>query len=261
MCGNASQFQGDERDIIFLTVVDSPSDKPLTIRQRADTRKAFNVASSRARDQLWVVHSLSPNRDLKPNDLRLRLINHAKKRGKISKRATEKVKKLSSDFYEEICRSLTDAGYRVIRQCRVGDYVMELAVEGEGGRRIGILCEGGRVQTEQELLDALERQLTLERLGWNFIRLRAGEYNLHPKKIVKKLRTRLKKAGIGAIGPIEAQPSDVEPEEPLKAKVLRRAEIIRSRWRNIPPPGADLKAKKATARPKATGAGPKRRKS
>ncbi len=29
------------------------------------------------RDQLWVVHSLNPRRDLKAGDLRLRLISHA----------------------------------------------------------------------------------------------------------------------------------------------------------------------------------------
>ena len=58
LCGNASQFQGDERDIMFLSMVDSPSDLTLPMRQREDARKVFNVAASRARDQLWVVHSL-----------------------------------------------------------------------------------------------------------------------------------------------------------------------------------------------------------
>ena len=46
-------------------------------RQREDAVKVFNVAASRARDQLWVVHSMRPERDLKHGDLRLKLINHA----------------------------------------------------------------------------------------------------------------------------------------------------------------------------------------
>jgi superfamily I DNA and/or RNA helicase len=71
LCGNASQFQGDERDVMFLSLVDSPSDLALPLRQRDEARKVFNVAASRARDQLWVVHSLDPGRDLKPGDLRL----------------------------------------------------------------------------------------------------------------------------------------------------------------------------------------------
>ena len=77
LCGNASQFQGDERDVIFLSMVDSSSNRPLPIRQREDVVKVFNVAASRARDQLWVVHSLRPERDLKHGDLRLKLIMHA----------------------------------------------------------------------------------------------------------------------------------------------------------------------------------------
>src|SRR5205085_1070058 len=77
LCGNAFQFQGDERDVMFLSMVDSPADLPLPMRQRDEARKVFNVAASRARDQLWLVHSLEPGRDLKAGDLRLRLIEHA----------------------------------------------------------------------------------------------------------------------------------------------------------------------------------------
>ena len=61
---------------MLLSMVDSPSELALPVRQRDEARKVFNVAASRARDQLWVVHSLDPGRDLKPGDLRLRLIQH-----------------------------------------------------------------------------------------------------------------------------------------------------------------------------------------
>ena len=79
LCGNASQFQGDERDVIFISMVNSPTEsgRPLHLRVRDDAKKVFNVAASRARDQLWIVHSLDPQKDLKPNDLRLRMITHA----------------------------------------------------------------------------------------------------------------------------------------------------------------------------------------
>ena len=59
-------------------MVNSPKETgALALRQRDDSRKTINVAASRARDQLWVVHSLDPGRDLKPGDLRHRLIAHA----------------------------------------------------------------------------------------------------------------------------------------------------------------------------------------
>ena len=40
-------------------------------------KKRYNVAASRARDQLWVVHSFDADRDLKPDDLRFQLLQHA----------------------------------------------------------------------------------------------------------------------------------------------------------------------------------------
>ena len=73
-CGNAAQFQGDERDVMFLSLVDAPQDVPLALREQPLFKKRFNVAASRARDQMWVVHSLQPDVDLKQKDLRRRLI-------------------------------------------------------------------------------------------------------------------------------------------------------------------------------------------
>ena len=81
LCGDAAQFQGDERDVMFLSVVDfPPADPPLPMRQEGPKKvfkKRFNVAASRARDQMWVVHSLNHETDLKPGDYRTPLIEHA----------------------------------------------------------------------------------------------------------------------------------------------------------------------------------------
>ena len=59
LCGNAAQFQGDERDVIFLSMVDGPPNNgQLTYRDAGPRdlyKKRYNVAVSRARNQLWVV--------------------------------------------------------------------------------------------------------------------------------------------------------------------------------------------------------------
>ena len=74
LCGNAAQFQGDERDVIFLSMVDGPpNDGQLTYRDAGPRdlfKKRYNVAVSRARNQLWVVHSIDPETHLKSGDLR-----------------------------------------------------------------------------------------------------------------------------------------------------------------------------------------------
>ena len=76
LCGNAAQFQGDERDVVFLSMVDTAEHGPLSLRDRQLFKQRFNVAASRARDQMWLVHSLNAQTDLKADDLRRQLIEH-----------------------------------------------------------------------------------------------------------------------------------------------------------------------------------------
>jgi superfamily I DNA and/or RNA helicase len=63
--GISGEFQGDERDIVFLSMVDSaPAEGPLRTTGEGAfelIKKRYNVAASRARDQLWVVHSFDPD--------------------------------------------------------------------------------------------------------------------------------------------------------------------------------------------------------
>lgn len=65
--------------MIFLSVIDSKEEGegPLGLRQDGQDgmwKKRYNVAASRAKDQLWVVYSLDYQTQLKPGDLRRRLI-------------------------------------------------------------------------------------------------------------------------------------------------------------------------------------------
>src|SRR5260370_37496122 len=77
VCGNAAQFQGDECDVVFISLVDTTERGALRLRDQQIFKQRFNVAASRGRDQMWIVHSLNPEQDLKPGDLRRQLIEHA----------------------------------------------------------------------------------------------------------------------------------------------------------------------------------------
>ncbi len=246
LCGNASQFQGDERDVILISMVDSPLSKPHPLRQRDDWVKVFNVAASRARDQLWVAHSMSPERDLKAGDLRLRLISHAMDPRGLQQ---EEVKQetgfsgFASEFEEMVYKGLMKADYRTVRHCRVGEYVIDLVVEGAGGKRVAVVCDGDRRQPPEELTDAVHRQSTLERLGWKFIRLRGSEFFRDPERSYRKLFTRLKEVGIEAIGNAPNESADRPSGDELKMQVIRKAEQIRSRWKETP--SAPVRSRKA----------------
>ena len=105
LCGNSANFQGDERDVIFLSLVDSGTGNgPLNMRNYGpdDTyRKRYNVAVSRARDQLWVVDSLDPKNDLKAGDIRKKLIEYSID-PKISQATHAKIKKEAADSPFEV---------------------------------------------------------------------------------------------------------------------------------------------------------------
>ena len=246
LCGNASQFQGDERDIIFLSIVNSPGDGPLFLRQREDARKVFNVAASRARDQLWVVHSLNPRRDLKVGDLRLRLVSHAEDPSTLRPEVDRDRKKFRSGLEKAVFLGLGEAGYRVTQQYMVGECMIDLVVEDDKGNRVAIQCDGDRAQTMESVEEEMARQQMLRRLGWVFIRVRGSEFFQDRDRAMEKLQRRLQEVEITPAGPATESAPKVkgarDDEEPLHKRVIRRAELIRNRWRDIPTPTSIRKA-------------------
>src|SRR5260370_40454658 len=88
---------------------------PLPLRDQELFKQRFNVAASRARDQMWIVHSLSPNNDLKPDDLRRQLIEHAQDPSRLMRALDEKEKRTQSTFEREVMRS---EERRVGKECR-----------------------------------------------------------------------------------------------------------------------------------------------
>jgi len=251
LCGNASQFQGDERDVIFLSMVNSPGEHALPLRRRDDQRKVFNVAASRARDQLWVVHSLEPGRDLKGGDLRLRLISHVEaaaddgeaaktSKAKAKAKAPAQQRHFASELERELCHRLEDRGYLVLRHYPIGDGVIDLVVEGLGGRRVAVQCDGDRVLAGDIVEDQLAQQMSLRRLGWEFLRVRASDVVRDGEQAFARLFQRLGERGVrpGAAAAQDAGSSGIS--EPLHEKVIHRAEQIRRRW-HVPSPAELLR--------------------
>ena len=143
-------------------------------------------------------------------------------------------KKFRSELEKEVFNDLSQAGYRMTQQYMVGECVIDLVVEGENGNRIAIQCDGDRSQMMESVEQEMARQLMLRRLGWDFVRVRGSEFFQHRDKVMKKLQRRLRELAIAPIGP-EAEPVAAHQEsEPLHETVIRRAELIRNRWKDIP---------------------------
>lgn len=177
--GISGEFQGDERDIMLLSMVDSASSEgPLRATGEGAfelIKKRYNVAVSRARDQLWVVHSFDPDLHLKASDIRLKLLQHVRDPLASLRAYNQEVGKTESPFEREVLKRLTDAGYKVKSQWQVGYYRIDMVIEG-GGKRLALECDGDRYHPMEKLADDMERQAILERLGWQFVRIRGSAF-------------------------------------------------------------------------------------
>jgi very-short-patch-repair endonuclease len=211
VCGRPYDFQGDERDVIFLSLVDAPQDgQPCRMIRDADTQRRFNVAVSRARDQLWLFHSPTLN-DLRPECLRYRLLEYCQnpkvdqpeeigdttvttlRRMALNKSLREMKPKdannslpFDSWFEVDVFLKIVDRGYRVLPQYRVNERRIDLVVEGLRGR-LAVECDGDEFHTLEHWDADMTRQRELERCGWTFWRLRGSEFYREPEAALTEL--------------------------------------------------------------------------
>ena len=243
LCGNAAQFQGDERDVIFISLVDTAQHGPLSMRDQELFKQRFNVAASRARDQMWVVHSLNANNDLKAEDLRRLLIEHAQDPSRLMRALDEKEKRSQSSFEREVMKRLEAAGYNVAAQWKVGSFRIDLVVEGNG-KRLAIECDGDRFHPLERLQEDMDRQSVLERMGWIFTRVRSTEFFRNPERSMKPVIEKLQSLDIpfdaktrsgrkSAASRAQAQQASVSaslPSQGLVDRVTARAEELLASW-------------------------------
>ena len=201
-CGNAYHFQGDERDVIFVSLVAAMGEgrRMAAMTKEAD-RQRINVAASRARDQLWCVRSVSLD-ELHPDDVRGLLIRHCQNPAKVGQATTEAEASFDSDFERDVYRRVVARGYRVKTQYRVGRYRIDLVIEGLRGR-LALELDGDAYHGPDRWEADRQRQAILERLGWTFHRIRGSAFYRDPHEAMSSLWERLDSLGI--------RPADADP--------------------------------------------------
>jgi len=199
------------------------------MRQEDLFKKRFNVAVSRARNQLWVVHSLQPEIDLKSGDLRRRLIEYAQNPLAHIQAQEQQLTRAESEFERQVMRRLMDAGFLVTSQWKVGSYRIDMVVSGNG-RRLAVECDGDRWHPVEKIPEDMERQAILERLGWKFIRIRGSEFFRSPEKAMGKVFAKLESLEIEPEGTIQmVEQGGAE----LAERVMRRGQELRIEWFGI----------------------------
>ncbi len=234
--GEASVFQGDERDVIFVsTVVADNGGRRVGSMTSVPHRQLINVTASRARDQLWVVHSL-PAEAFPKEDERAALIRHCS----VPPNAVASYERLltltddRSPFEQAVLRHLVDRGYRTIRpQHRVGSYRIDFVIDGPHSR-LALECDGERFHGPDQWETDRARQEILERAGWTFFRLRGSAFYRNPSKALEPLWARLDELGIPVGDWTSLPPRGAGAVQRLEAPVLNASACAQ-----LAPPAVD----------------------
>lgn len=195
VCGDAYTFQGNEKDIMFVSMVATP--KQCQAVTRNSYKQRYNVALSRAKDRMYLVRSVQINDLSAIDNLRLGLLRHFE--SPFAQDANEIKNGLDaceSGFERELYNILTDSGYRVIPQVKVGRYRIDMVVEGDNDKRLAIECDGDRYHGPEQWEHNMLRQRLLERAGWKFWRCFASSFVLNREKVIQNLKEELAKMDI-----------------------------------------------------------------
>ncbi len=196
ICGNSASFQGDERDIIFLSLVTAHNHNRSALVKQEDERR-FNVAVSRAKEQIWLFHSVELEDLGNKDDLRYKLLDHFKNhRSKQPLLNTPRKRTLGTQpepfgswFEVDVYNDIVAKGLSVIPQYEVvkGKYRIDLVTVFPDGTKIAIECDGDKWHSHEQYQNDLMRQKVLERCGWQFLRIRGYEYYINREKALLPL--------------------------------------------------------------------------
>lgn len=228
MVGSAYVFQGDERDVIFVSMVDAPQDgRSCRAVTSAEKEREFNVAASRAMEQLILFHSATQH-DLKEHCLQYKLLSHCLNPSveqlpvadmtindlreiahKTDRVLGNQPQPFESWFEVDVFLRLTSRGYQVTPQYVVNPYEksfrIDMVVMGMNGK-LAIECDGDHWHGAAQYDKDMARQRELERCGWEFWHVRGGAFYRNQEAALLSLWELLHKRGI--------HPEGYRPETP-----------------------------------------------
>lgn len=193
-CGDSATFQGKERDMMFVSMVDGPGEGARTSQVY---QQRFNVALSRARDRMYLFRSIPEDTLKNPEDLRLKVIRHFREPMPSVQRPTDDlIDRCESGFERDVYTRLTALGYCVTPQVGVGNRRIDLVVEGDNDRRLAVELDGDKSHPPEKWLDDMLRQRAMERMRWRFWRCWASSFALDPEGCMADLISTLTAMGI-----------------------------------------------------------------
>lgn len=206
---NLENVQGDERDVIFISVGYGPTVPGGRVPMRFGPlgtdggERRLNVLISRAKQRCDVFASMS-DEDIDPDFagtrkgvLAFKLFLHFARTGQMTM-AESTGRDHDSVFEEQVAKALQAKGYQVHRQVGLAGFFIDLAIsdpERPGRYLLGIECDGAayhdaRSARERDRL----RQSVLESHGWTIHRIWSTDWFQRPNEQIDLVIARLEAA-------------------------------------------------------------------
>jgi len=197
---NLENVQGDERDVIFISIVYGP-DEAGNIHQRfgpinsAEGHRRLNVLFTRAKEKVVVFSSMRSS-DIVPSptsregiSILKRYLEYAEA-GQLES-GVSSGRPPDSDFEIAVAKRLGCHGLAVVAQVGVAGFFIDLAVRScvnSDRYLLGIECDGASYHSAKSARDRDRlRQEILERLGWKLYRIWSTDWYQDPEGSTRKL--------------------------------------------------------------------------
>ena len=218
---NLETVQGDERDVIFISVgygrtKDGQLSKNFGPLNKDGGERRLNVLATRARESCVVFANFRAD-DLRLSGTEKKGVQVLKTYLKFAETGTmddigQSMGDTESPFEDSVREFLISRGYEVGSQVGCGKYRIDLAVvnpEARGRYAIGIECDGAtyhssRVARERDRL----RQQVLESRGWKLHRIWSTEWYFQREQACEKLLAAVESA---LAAPVATEPAPVKP--------------------------------------------------
>jgi superfamily I DNA and/or RNA helicase/very-short-patch-repair endonuclease len=203
---NLENAQGDERDHIIISVGYGPLESggvpnrfgPIN---REGGERRLNVAITRARNRLTVVHSLLASHvtaDTQGPRLLRRFLEYVEDPDRLGFETTvEPGEEPDTPFEDAVRRALEKRGHRVASQVGVSGYRIDLGILSEDGSRfdLGVECDGATYHSAPAARDRdWLRERVLAGLGWSIHRVWSTAWIRNPEAELNRIEEALSRA-------------------------------------------------------------------
>ncbi len=217
---NLENVQGDERDVIMISMTYGPMEPAGRVMQRFgpinqdNGWRRLNVLFSRAKQRMRVFSSMRAS-DVTPGEssgrglVELQAFLAYAESGIIEKAAGPSRRGPDSDFEQAVIEGLEERGFHCQPQIGQAGFFIDIGIiDPDRPERYlaGIECDGANYHSSRSARDRDHlRQAVLERLGWTILRVWSTDWFLDPDRSLERLVSRLE-----GLKQVDAEP----PPEP-----------------------------------------------